>query len=322
MDGSLFVLLLLSGLFWSSSALSRQYHYMNARMSWPEAQSYCRERFTDLATVDSMDDVNRLVNIVEAGYNGSVWIGLKRGTQARWVWSNGDDTLSQYTNWPKDEPQSPYECALTGSSHWRSYMCSYTSFFSCYNESTGYIRVTLGKNWTEAQRYCRTYHTDLSIIRNNEDANRLREIIVYPEYLWFGLFLDSWEWSDKWNRFFRYWAAGQPSQSSGSGDCVGMLRNNSGKWAQYSCDLQQPFFCYGDEKFVRKPIVRLKLSCNGKCALNDHSLQTAILNKISEKLTSMGLQNDSKISWRKGEGEEVFHEEINSTATSNKCRGP
>ncbi len=60
-----FNLLILTGLFWSSSALSRQYHYINVRMSWPEAQSYCRERFTDLATVDSMDDVNRLVNIVD-----------------------------------------------------------------------------------------------------------------------------------------------------------------------------------------------------------------------------------------------------------------
>ncbi|XP_016352587.1 C-type mannose receptor 2-like [Sinocyclocheilus anshuiensis] len=255
-------------------------------MSWPEAQSYCRERFTDLATVDSMGDVNRLLNIVDAGYNGSVWIELKRGTQNRWGWSNGDDTLAQY-------------------------------------KSTGDIRIALFKNWTEAQSYCRMYHTDLSIIRNKEDTTRLRRIIVYPEVLWFGLFLDSWEWSDKWSRFFRYWAAGQPSKRSGSGDCVGMLRNNSGKWAQYSCDLQQPFFCYGDEKLVRKQIVRLKLSCNGKCAVNDHSLLTAILNKISEKLKSMGLQNDSKISWRKGEGEEVFHEEINRTANSNnKCRGP
>ncbi|XP_067309546.1 lymphocyte antigen 75-like [Pseudorasbora parva] len=124
------------------------------------------------------------------------------------------------------------------------------------------------------------------------------------------LFLDSWEWSDKWNLFFRNWAAGPPSQSSGSGDCVGMLTTNSGKWAQYSCDLQQPFICYHVEK--RKQIVRLKLSCNGECTLNDPSLQTAILKEINEKLKSMGLENDSKISWTKGEGEEVFHQ-INHT---------
>ncbi|KAL0201650.1 hypothetical protein M9458_004837, partial [Cirrhinus mrigala] len=70
-----------------SSALSRPYYYIKTAI-------YCRERFTDLATVDSMDDVNRLVNIVDAGYSGSVWIGLKRGTQKRWSWSNGENTTS------------------------------------------------------------------------------------------------------------------------------------------------------------------------------------------------------------------------------------
>ncbi|KAL0201645.1 hypothetical protein M9458_004832, partial [Cirrhinus mrigala] len=71
MDGSMFVLLLLL-----SSALSRPYHYINTAI-------YCRERFTDLATVDSMDDVNRLVNIVDAGYSGSVntGFGLMEKTQ-------------------------------------------------------------------------------------------------------------------------------------------------------------------------------------------------------------------------------------------------
>ncbi|XP_048019661.1 L-selectin-like [Megalobrama amblycephala] len=110
MDGSLFVLLL-SGLFWSSSALSRQYHYINVRMSWPEAQSYCREKYTDLATVDTMDDVNRLVNIVDAGYSGSVWIGLKRGTQKRWAWSNGENKSSPYSNWASGEPKGIASCA-------------------------------------------------------------------------------------------------------------------------------------------------------------------------------------------------------------------
>ncbi|KAK9980156.1 hypothetical protein ABG768_013539 [Culter alburnus] len=99
-----------------------------------------------------------------------------------------------------------------------------------------------------------------------------------------------------------------------------MSRNNSGKWAPESCDLKHPFICHGDDKLIKKQIVKLKLSCNGKCTLNDPSIQTAILNEISEKMKSMGLESDSKISWRKGEGEEVFHQEINHIANSNnKC---
>uniref|UniRef100_A0A8C1J191 Si:ch211-195j11.27 n=2 Tax=Cyprinus carpio TaxID=7962 RepID=A0A8C1J191_CYPCA len=136
MDGSLFVLLLLSGLFWSSSALSRPYHYINVRMSWPEAQSYCRSKYTDLATVDSMDDVNRLVNIVDAGYSGSVWIGLKRGTQKRWGWSNGENTTSQYYNWDSGQPNGDEDCVSTYAGVWHDMLCSDERYFVCYGEFT------------------------------------------------------------------------------------------------------------------------------------------------------------------------------------------
>uniref|UniRef100_A0A8C1J1S0 C-type lectin domain-containing protein n=1 Tax=Cyprinus carpio TaxID=7962 RepID=A0A8C1J1S0_CYPCA len=318
MDRSLFVLLLLSGILWSSSALSRPYHYINVRMSWPEAQSYCRERFTDLATVDSMDEVNRLVNIVDAGYSGSVWIGLKRGTQKRWGWSNGENTTSQYYNWASGQPNGDGDCVVIYYGVWHDMSCSYKQYFVCY-ENSGYILVQSAKNWTDAQSYCRQHYTDLPTIHNSEESNQINLILLSGYYIWIGLFLDSWEWSDKWSLFFRHWAAGQPSQSSGSGDCVGMSTTDSGKWAQYSCDLQQPFICYGDDKFIKKQIVRLKLSCYGKCTLNDPSLQMAILNEISEKLKSMGLESESKISWRKKD-EEVFHLESNHSASSNnKC---
>ncbi|XP_052389776.1 C-type mannose receptor 2-like isoform X2 [Carassius gibelio] len=316
MDGSLFVLLLLSGLFWSSSALSRQYHYINVSMSWPEAQSYCRERFTDLATVDSMDDVNRLVNIVDAGYSGSVWIGLKRGTQKRWGWSNGENTTSQYYNWASAQPNGDGDCVATYNGVWHDMLCSYKRYFVCY-ENSGYILVRSAKIWSDAQSYCRQNYRDLPTINNSEQNNQINNIILSGWYIWIGLFLDSWEWSDKWSLFFRHWAAGQPSQSSGSDDCVGMSRTDSGKWAQYSCDLQQPFICHGDDKFIKKQTIRLKLSCYGKCTLNDLSLQTAMLNEMSEKLKIMGLESESKINWRKREGEEVFHLERNHTASSN-----
>ncbi|XP_052403768.1 C-type mannose receptor 2-like [Carassius gibelio] len=262
------------------SGLSRPYFYINKAMSWPEAQSYCRERFTDLATADSMDDVNRLVNIVDAGYSGSVWIGLKRGTQRRWVWSDGENNTSQYYNWDSRQP-----------------------------DGDGNLKIP--KAWSDAQSYCRQYYTDLITIRNFSENNQTNQILLSGSYIWIGLFLDSWEWSDKWSRSFRHWAADQPFLNPGPGDCVGMSRANSGKWAQYSCDLKQPFICHGDDK--RKQIVRLKVTCKGICALNDPSLQTAIMNEISEKLKNMMLESDSKISLRKWEDGEMFHLEKNHT---------
>ncbi|KTF93232.1 hypothetical protein cypCar_00048733 [Cyprinus carpio] len=78
-----------------------------------------------------------------------------------------------------------------------------------------------------------------------------------------------------------------------------MSRFDSGKWAQYRCDLQKPFTCYVADTLIKKQIVCLKFSCNGKCTLNDPSLQTAFLNMISEKLKSMGLKSN-KMSWIQG----------------------
>ncbi|KAL1280938.1 hypothetical protein QQF64_015538 [Cirrhinus molitorella] len=317
-------------------------------MSWPEAQSYCRERFTDLATVESEDDVNRLVNIADARYSGSVWIGLKRGAQKRWAWSNGEDTTSQYYNWGPSQPNGDEDCVTYNSGAWHNVRCDHLLDFACDNENTEYIIVQSSKTWTDAQSYCRQHYTDLPTIHNSEENNQITKQIIMSDawYVWIGLFRDSWEWSDKSSLFFRHWATGQPSQSSGSGDCVGMSSTDSGKWVHESCDLQQPFICHGDEKLLRNQIVRLKLSCNGKCTLNDPSLQTDVLNEISEKLKSMGLKDESKISWRKSvssgetiseklksmgleseskiswikkEGEEVFHEENNFMANSNNA---
>ncbi|XP_073705442.1 macrophage mannose receptor 1-like [Garra rufa] len=293
-------------------ALYRTYQYMNESMTWVDAQSYCRARFTDLATVDSMNDVNRLVNTVDSVYSGSVWIGLHAGTEYHWVWSLGEGTISNYSMWSPGEPSGDGECVRSFNGSWYDESCSSVLPFVCFNDSIGFIIMETAMIWRDAQSYCRQHHTDLASISSPEQQNLFRN----ESSLWIGLFLDSWQWSDQRNLSFRHWAGDQPLLSSGLGDCVGMSRSNSGKWAQYSCDLQQPFICYGDDKLIKKQIVRFKLSCNGKCTLNDPSLQTAFLNVISEKLKSIGVESD-KISWRQREGEEVFHLESKQTANSN-----
>uniref|UniRef100_A0A3B5R3L3 C-type lectin domain-containing protein n=1 Tax=Xiphophorus maculatus TaxID=8083 RepID=A0A3B5R3L3_XIPMA len=52
-----------------------QFHYINKNKTWTEAQQYCREKHTDLATVTNMKDMKRLNNI-SAGYQSEAWIGL------------------------------------------------------------------------------------------------------------------------------------------------------------------------------------------------------------------------------------------------------
>uniref|UniRef100_A0A672Q1V0 C-type lectin domain-containing protein n=1 Tax=Sinocyclocheilus grahami TaxID=75366 RepID=A0A672Q1V0_SINGR len=130
--------------------------------------------------------------------------------------------------------------------------CDHILILPLLIESIGYIFVQIWMNWVEAQSYCRQHYTDLPTIRNSEEHNQLNSVVSSSAWVWIGLFQDSWEWSDKWSNFFRYWAAGQPSQSSGSGDCVGMSTTSSGTWIHESCVLQRPFICHGCEDFFKQ----------------------------------------------------------------------
>ncbi|KAI7809621.1 hypothetical protein IRJ41_012963 [Triplophysa rosa] len=224
---SLFVLLLLS-----------EYHYINKNMTWSEAQSYCRGTYTDLATVGSMKDMNRMMSIVGAGYNESVWIGLKRATQSRWGWSMGNDTVTKYSNWASGNASTGVGCAFNNSTKWSTTSCSTEFYFVCYNESNKFIIGMMLKNWTDAQSYCRNNYIDLATVESSTDQ---QELYDFGE-VWIGLFSDSWQWSDQWSIFFRNWVAGHPS---GSGDCVAMLTTDSGKWAHDSCDVKRHFICHG-----------------------------------------------------------------------------
>uniref|UniRef100_A0A3P9NM83 C-type lectin domain-containing protein n=1 Tax=Poecilia reticulata TaxID=8081 RepID=A0A3P9NM83_POERE len=56
--------------------------------TWKEAQQYCRENHTDLATVNNMKDMEGLISISLRGIN-EAWIGLYDQTNAErsWHWS-------------------------------------------------------------------------------------------------------------------------------------------------------------------------------------------------------------------------------------------
>ncbi|XP_065122069.1 macrophage mannose receptor 1-like [Paramisgurnus dabryanus] len=264
------------------------YYYINQSMTWAAAQSYCRQKHIDLATIDSMNDVNRLIRTVDPGYSGSVWIGLKRGTVSRWVWSMGEDTLSQYKAWNTGEPYGDGPCVETHNGIWNDFPCNTHLNFVCYNESVGNVLIKTSKNWRDAQSYCRQYHTDLATIHNSVEQNQVYTLDGSGQRVWIGLFADSWQWSDLRKFYFRYWAAGQPT----TGDCVAMSTADSGKLATYICDQSRPFICYD---VYQKQVIRLNLSCRGKCNMNDSSLQAVILNERFRQQSSRCNGNEEDV---------------------------
>ncbi|KAI7792228.1 putative L-selectin-like, partial [Triplophysa rosa] len=59
--------------------------------SWHEAQSYCRQHYTDLATIRTQAENDQLLQV-----SGRAWIGLFRDS---WKWSDGTDVSMSSINW-------------------------------------------------------------------------------------------------------------------------------------------------------------------------------------------------------------------------------
>uniref|UniRef100_A0A672ILT3 C-type lectin domain-containing protein n=1 Tax=Salarias fasciatus TaxID=181472 RepID=A0A672ILT3_SALFA len=62
------------GLISCSDVHHQKYHYVDRPMTWAEAQRYCRQFYYDLATFESMEDMDQLNR--PSSMTSAVWIGL------------------------------------------------------------------------------------------------------------------------------------------------------------------------------------------------------------------------------------------------------
>uniref|UniRef100_A0A671QJ84 C-type lectin domain-containing protein n=1 Tax=Sinocyclocheilus anshuiensis TaxID=1608454 RepID=A0A671QJ84_9TELE len=80
---------------------SQKYVWIYEHLTWTEAQSYCREKYTDLASVRNETEHQKILNVTYGNnhYNDykyvfyDVWIGLHRNR----LWS--DQSNSSFTYW-------------------------------------------------------------------------------------------------------------------------------------------------------------------------------------------------------------------------------
>uniref|UniRef100_A0A3B5PWD9 C-type lectin domain-containing protein n=1 Tax=Xiphophorus maculatus TaxID=8083 RepID=A0A3B5PWD9_XIPMA len=196
-----------------------QFHYINENKTWTEAQQYCRENHTDLATVTNMKDMKRLINI-SAGYNTAAWIGLNDQTNGNrtWFWSLPELEFNESeTNWNQGEPtdkgiQGSENCvAVYQTLKWLDDFCQWTKSFLCYDDM---------KTWQKAQSYCREKHTDLISGTKQLQDEEVKKLMNFTGSIaHIGLFRDNWRWSDGSSFSFRHWNNDFNNPQSNSGQC-------------------------------------------------------------------------------------------------------
>ncbi|KAL7846163.1 hypothetical protein AOLI_G00243550 [Acnodon oligacanthus] len=250
-----------------SANIPHRYHFVNENKTWTEAQSFCRQTYTDLATIGNMDEMKKLNATLKEKPRSPAWIGLARGDIRKWLWSLSDRRFYRegdtYRSWSFAEPNNYWGmeyCVVmftdmkmeTGK--WFDVICDVTYASVCYDETKTstkrYVFINEKKTWHDAQSYCRKHHTDLVSVRNQTESQQiLSKIDSNVEFIWIGLFNDSWQWSDQSDSSFRYWMSGPENYGKGE-SCAAVFEQ--GYWNNVNCNKKLPFTCHENQLILIK----------------------------------------------------------------------
>ncbi|TKS85221.1 L-selectin CD62 antigen-like family member L [Collichthys lucidus] len=136
----LLLILAAAGLSAVSSHVKRKYHFVYEPKNMSEARTYCREHYTDLASMDDMEDVENMKKLADTSkLNSAVdllkklaWIGLYDDMDS-WKWSLADSSFykhrkTDFRRWLVGEPNnvgSKEHCVwMDGDGRWADHKCA------------------------------------------------------------------------------------------------------------------------------------------------------------------------------------------------------
>ncbi|KAK1792678.1 hypothetical protein P4O66_012620 [Electrophorus voltai] len=284
------------------TGLPYQYHFVMLKKNWTEAQGYCQEKYTDLATITNSQDLSSLMNATVVNSSEEAWIGLYNDINS-WRWSLSDEYFygtgeMEYRNWENAEPNNKMgqeTCTtMDNVGKWNDLNCENSRSFICFTgTSNSYILFTQAKTWYEAQKYCRTYYKDLASVRNQTENDQIKNMIQGSGVIWIGLFRDSWKWSDGNNVSFHIWNSGQPDNEYGNDEnCAVALLNQLGHWNDINCTYALPFFCYIDQSKIKKKQI-LSVVVQSSQDVSSPAVKATILEKVSRTLMMVHLTENT-----------------------------
>uniref|UniRef100_A0A8C4Z0V2 C-type lectin domain-containing protein n=1 Tax=Gadus morhua TaxID=8049 RepID=A0A8C4Z0V2_GADMO len=198
-----------------------------------------------------MEDLNQLSDMT-AGVPS--WIGLndlnRKTTDLypnSWRWSTQTRSRSGHMNIASGEPDywsGREECLRTGTDDtWDDVKCSSLYHFVCFSGSLNtksYHLIEQTLSWESAKSYCRTYYTDLAMIENEDENQKVLSIIT--TYVWIGLYRVPWMFSDGTNCSFRLWWRYEPNNLYNDQLCATLY---DGGFSDRDCNATFPFICSG-----------------------------------------------------------------------------
>ncbi|XDV19501.1 hypothetical protein PO909_024966 [Leuciscus waleckii] len=121
------------------------FYFVPENMSWSEAQTHCRQHYTDLATIDDLTDHQEFLHTLRAGLGAEwIWTGLYRtDAAAPWIWS--DQSKSSFRPWAIGQPNN----------NGGSQFCARTSLIGMFNDgecNLKYPAVCYNKRRTQTVR--------------------------------------------------------------------------------------------------------------------------------------------------------------------------
>ncbi|XP_056331765.1 macrophage mannose receptor 1 [Danio aesculapii] len=317
----LFDLLAVLGLLsLTSSQLSQQYHFVNIRKNWIEAQRFCREKFTDLVTVQNGDETKSMLKTI-TDVSNDVYIGLYRKEGFSWHWCMPDTFYNAKTlqNLKKEQPDDKNKgCTGTDNSNSERQFVCYTA------RNNTQIQIEKKESESGAQQSCKNL-TDLI----NSTISSENPILIVPNYyswtsitndVWIGLFKDDRLWLDQKNSCFCAWSLSQEKHNSSSNNCKWIV-NEQGKWNDAQCNDTLSFICYGDLKPTAKPdplptpTSGQKTTTSGTTTLQDRPTQNTIegenTNIQTTQMLSTGQEQDNLI---------LVNDNLTWTEAASYCR--
>ncbi len=135
--------------FFTLTLCASQYVFVNESKTWAEAQRYCREKYTDLATIENEQRTVQLLDTVNDVSIDLAWIGLYDDRNS-WKWTLEDSDFfkvgqKDFRNWYNEGPGNSgvqSVCVYINNGIWSTESCSNTFYpMVCYDGELFYSNV-------------------------------------------------------------------------------------------------------------------------------------------------------------------------------------